>query len=222
MLELPGLKTTGDSRKDLDAVRRYLARLVPQLEMELQQAQQDGYQDAYTTLAKSLGTVNTGTTAGALAEHVLRQDNPHKVTLQQLGFSLDNFVTIRTKNSAWIIRIGSDQRGLMVEILDKTVELSRWHQLGGVCYTDPNPDLGPWPEKIPLPLWVGVTMRRGMFEDYWSGPMYAWTSEQIGTLRIYHECDVDTTESGDNDRQRVIERTVAMTVIGVGVYGYAE
>ena len=43
MLELPGITRTGDAEQDVDKILRYLARFVPQLQMELEDAKADRY-----------------------------------------------------------------------------------------------------------------------------------------------------------------------------------
>ena len=220
MLELPGMNNTGDVRKDLDAIRRYLTKVVPQIDMELMRAQQDDYTDAMNALTQEIGTVDKNSTAGALASHELRKDNPHGVTLEQLGFSMGNFVRVKYTSESLVVMIG-DKKGLKIVTQDAVRTVREWTQVGGVSFAEVA--VGDWEEKIPLLFYTGVSLRGGVPSDYWAGPLRGTTNETIGTLRIYHECSIETGEDADNDKTIIDEsRNVSMTIIGVGVFGYGE
>jgi hypothetical protein len=225
MLELPGLTNTGDTRRDIDTIRRYLARLVPQLEMELTAARQDGYQDAYSALSQELGSVNKNTTAGALAQHVLDKANPHGVTLAQLGYSADNLAPVELTPGGMTVRVGG-KRGLQINVQDVTIELSQWHRvyqhgsageeqwqsLDPVCYADA--ELGGWEREIPLPFYAAATLAVPTDRDCWAGNLSGMTKDQAGTLRVYR-----LAETGEG-AQTEVARTITARVIGLGVYGY--
>jgi hypothetical protein len=224
VLELPGLTNTGDNTRDIDAIRRYLARLIPQLEMELMSAQQDKFLDAYNALSQELGTVNGSTTAGALAQHILDKRNPHGVTLAQLGYNPDNLAAVELTPHGVTIRIGG-KRGLQVNVQSVSLEISEWihvkqqAQTGEdtaegrdpVCYADAA--LGSWEREIPLPYWVGATLSAATDRDCWAGNLSGWGKNDMGTLRIYRLEDIDVP--GDL-------RTIPVHIIGLGVYGYGE
>ena len=229
MLELPGLTSTGDVGKDLDNLKRYIARLVPALEIELIGAKQDDYASEYNAQTLGVGATDKQTTAGALVAHELRQDNPHHVTAGQLGLTLDKLVTIAFTASGLMARIG-DKRGVQINIQDVTVTVSAWTQGDGVRYADT--DLGNWEAKMPV-LFAAVPAMRGYRTErnYWAGPLIGSGSEQIGTLRIYRpgtsggsssQEDDDETYEVDTGTAQTEEVQVNLTMIGLGVYGYGD
>lgn len=218
MLELPGLTVSGDAGQDVEKILRYLSKLVPQIDMELMNAQQDGYSNAMNALSQEIGTVDKNTTAGALAAHELRKDNPHQVTLPQLGFSMERYVRPEYNANGLTVRIG-DKRGLMIIVQDVEVTVTEWTQRGGVCWAQA--DLGEWRTEIPLMFYAGVQTQGGQaYRDYWAGNLAGSTGKYIGTVRLYHECGITI------QNEQVIEGTVQdtreirLTAIGVGVFGY--
>lgn len=219
MLELPGIMRTGDAEQDVDKILRYLARLVPQLEMELTSAGQDGYGSAMSALSQGLAA-DTQTTAGALAAHELRRDNPHKVTAAQLGLTLDRLVSVHFAGGGLVVLIG-DKRGLQVNVQEITVTVTEWTQHGGIAYADVA--LGDWDAVIPVPYAVIPIARGGATADCWAGPLTpAAGRESIGTLRIYHECSISVAENAQNDGVFEEERVIPLTIIGLGVFGYGD
>lgn len=214
MLELPGMTVSGDAGEDVQRILRYLSKLVPQLEMELVNAKQDDYSSAMNALTQGVGVVDRSSTAGALAAHELRKDNPHGVTAAQLGISLDKAVKVSLNNGGLCVRIG-EKRGLQINAQDVSLEVTSWTRHGGVSYVDK--DLGEWNDKIPVLYYAGVTLRNSADKDIWPGNLAGSETEQMGRLRIYHECD-----SGEDSVPVGDAMTVRMTVIGVGVFGYGE
>lgn len=231
MLELPGITTSGDAELDVQKVLRYLSKLVPQLEMELADARQDGYLEQYNAVTQGVGAVNDKTTAGALVAHELRKDNPHGVTAEQLGLKLGKLIQVTLANNGLMIRIG-EARGLQINVQDVQVQVESWTKHGGVSYAD-NISLGKWENKIPVLYYTGVTVLGGTYRDYWAGPVNGSDSENIGNIRMYHEyVSVDPAPAppgGDDEEEEepinpYVEdiRDIKMTVIGMGVYGYGE
>lgn len=226
MLEMPGLNNTGDVGMDLEKLRRYLTKLIPQLEMELVNAQQDGYQEAYNAMTKGVGAVDSNTTAGALVKHELRKDNPHSVTAEQLGLTLGKLVQMTLTETGMVIRVG-EKRGLQINVQEVQVSVNSWTWNGGVYYAD-HVELGNWTEKIPLLYYTGVTLHGGNDRDFWPGPMNGATSESIGYIRMYHDGEApQETEIEDNENQYETTdtneaRDIRMTVIGLGVFGYGS
>ena len=219
MLELPGLTHTGDAAQDLESVRRYLSRLVPDLEMELANLKQDRYQEAMNALTQNIGTADKNTTAGALAAHELRTDNPHKVTGQQLGLSLGKVCQGTVSRNAMTARIG-EKRGIQISAQDMEITVSAWQQHGGVAYADA--DLGTWAAQVPLLISVRTDLRGGLYQDYWAGCLRGTDRENIGILRIYRECDIQTGDYANNSGVIRETRVIPLTVIGTGVFGYGE
>ena len=220
MLELPGMTNTGDDKKDLDAIRRYLGRLVPQLEMELTEARQDGYQNAYNALSQGVGAADTGSTSGALAEHILARNNPHHVTLAQLGYSADKFITVTFLAAGLMVRLG-EKKGLQIVCQDVTMTISEWTQHGGIAYADIE-SLGDWEYSFSTLYHENVMMQAGTDKDFWPGPMAGNDGESMGGIRIYHECGQDASGTGDGTGTFTDDRNITMTVIGLGVFGYGD
>lgn len=220
MLELPGLTNTGDLRADVDTIRRYLARLIPQLEMELANAEQDDYAEAYNALSQGVGSANKMSTAGALAAHQLDYANPHRVTAAQLGLDLDKLVSITFVNAGAVFKVGA-KRGIQVNIQTMRVTVDTWTQHGGVAYADV--DLGQWDAVLPVPYYIHVLADGGVNRDYWAGPLTGTGDRKdIGTVRIYHECGVDVREGATNEGDYTDERIIPLTILGLGVFGYGE
>lgn len=219
MLELPGLTSSGDLGKDLDGLKRYIARLVPALEMELISANQDDYQNEYNAQTKGIGNANKTNTAGALVAHELRKDNPHKVTAGQLGLSLDKLVTVsfNRDTEGFMVRIG-EKRGLQINVQMTNVEISVWHVIGEMAYADA--DLGEWEQPIPILYAAVPVLRTGSERDCWAGQMDGSSGEQIGTLRFYLPEIGVLIDEEDTDFEA--QRNIPLTVVGLGVFGYGE
>jgi hypothetical protein len=149
MFEMPGLQSTGDVKKDLDQVRRWLARFVPQLEQTLDNLGTDNFTTAYNERLEGLTTLTSAgqqkTTSAAMAEHLLDTNNPHQVTLNQLGYQPPQ-MQVEEKNSTIILTVS----GLMIEIMPvdiaagtatadgnvfkRTVSMGNWEQEFGALY----------------------------------------------------------------------------------------
>lgn len=91
MFDLPSI----NGKTDAESIRRYLMRLVPQIENELYNLTTDNFSSAYNERLAGLtnGSVtdengkaatNT-TTAEAIAAHMQSKNNPHGVTAEQAG-----------------------------------------------------------------------------------------------------------------------------------------
>ena len=220
MLELPGLTVSGNANQDIQKILRYLSKLVPQIDMELMNANQDDYSNAYNALSQEIGNVDKSTTAGALAAHELRKDNPHDVTLNQLGFSMDRYVKTEYTANRLTVWIG-EKRGLQINVQDAEITISEWEQSGGVCWAEAA--IGQWQREIPLMFWAGVTVRGGQADnDYWAGPISGSTSTNIGTVRMYHECGINILNDEVVEGTVTETREIRLTAIGVGVFGYGE
>lgn len=225
MLELPGLTSTGDVGKDLDNLKRYIARLVPALEIELIGAKQDDYASEYNAQKLGVGASDKQTTAGALVAHELRQDNPHHVTAGQLGLTLDKLVTIAFTASGLMARIG-DKRGVQINIQDVSVTVESWTVNENLRYADM--DLGEWEAKMPVLFAAYPALKGSRAErNTWAGTLIGSGSEQIGTLRIYRpggaaveQVDDEYVVVGETGQNETV--TVQLTMIGMGVYGYGD
>lgn len=216
MLELPGMTNSGDDKQDLDAIRRYLARLVPQLEMELMNAREDSYQDELMRKRTGMGGGSTQHTAGALAEHVLRRDNPHGVTLAQLGFSLDKACTVEFTDHGLVARIG-ERHGLQLTAHREEIKPTTWRvDAGVVAYTDKA--LSRWDRPFERLYLTQAMISAANTNDVWLGGLTGSGVTDIGTLRLY----LATEETPNEEGKIYISRTLTIQVIGVGVFGYAD
>ena len=179
MFELPGLRTTGDVKKDLDQVRRYLARFVPQLEQELQQLGADGYQSALNERLEGL-TAQTGarkaqTTSAAVAEHILDTNNPHGVTLRQLGYQ-EPQAQVYPMEDGTVITLG----GLIMEI--RTVEAPAMTAEAEGTVTAQEIDLGDWPVPLEEIMAAGAQLTD---LSGWAGAISGMDGEHCGSITVY-------------------------------------
>lgn len=220
MLELPGLTSSGDLGKDLDTLKRYIARLVPALEMELINAGQDDYQEQLSAQTQGVGSAKKQSTAGALVAHELRYDNPHRVTAAQLGLTLDKIMTVTFTTSGLAVRIG-EKRGIQINVQDVEPVVNQWEHVEATDWADAA--LGSWEAEIPVLYAVIPALRAGNSKEFWLGVLSGSTGENIGTLRIHRGCGVDPEENpGTYIARHTEEHMIPMTVIGLGVFGYGE
>lgn len=214
MFELPGMTNSGDDKQDLDSIRRYLSRLVPQLEMELMSAREDSYQDELMRQRTGMGGSNPNGTAGALAEHVLRKDNPHGVTLAQLGFSLDKAVAVEFTQHGMTARIG-DKHGVQLEVQTVDANVQQWRlDSGTIVYAVMA--LGDWDRPFERIFGARAGISAANTNDVWLSGLTGSGSAAMGTVRLYHTTDSTPDEHG----VIMLSRQLKINVIGVGVFGY--
>lgn len=213
MFELPGMTNSGDDKQDLDSIRRYLSRLVPQLEMELMSAREDSYQDELMRQRTGMGGSNKNATAGALAEHVLRKDNPHGVTLAQLGFNLDKAVAVEFTQHGMMARIG-DKRGVQLEVQTVDANAQQWSlDSGNIVYAAM--PLGDWDRPFEKLFGARAGISAANVNDVWLGGLTGSGGKAIGTVRLF--CATDSTP---DEHGVIIMKQLKINVIGVGVFGY--
>lgn len=215
MFELPGLTATGDTARDLETVRRYLVRLIPQLEMELAEAKADRFSDAYNTrTAGMVATQSSGQAkdgAAALADHLLDRQNPHHVTAQQLGLSLDSVAARLSTEHATKLRLGGKQ-GLEVLIQQVSTSIlgSAW-TLGEAMDTV-TIDLGAWEQAMAMPWSAQATLVWQSKGEQFLGALSGTTSRLIGSVQIFRPHVADEIPE---EETRLILRMTA-----IGGYGY--
>lgn len=215
MFELPGLTSTGDTAQDLETVRRYLVRLIPQLEMELADAKADRFGDAYRTRTNGMtSTKPSGEAAdgaAALADHILDRQNPHKVTAAQLGISMDAVTARLTTEHATKVRMGG-KYGIEMMTEEKTIRIlgSEW-TLGDALDTY-TADLGEWEQAMALPWAANITLTWQSKGEQFTGAYGGWTKQLAGTVQIYRQ-HVDDENPDDETRLR-------LTITAWGGYGY--
>lgn len=179
MFELPGLNSTGNVKQDLDQVRRYLARFVPQLEQELQQLGVDPFASALNERREGLtslsGAANQTSTAAAVAEHLMDKNNPHGVTLRQLGYT-EPQAQVYQMDEGMAITLG----GLGIEILQVEVPVMTAEAEGTITRQDIA--LGDWPITYDEIYMAGAQL---IGIDGWAGAIRDMDTEHCGTAAVY-------------------------------------
>lgn len=179
MFELPGLNSTGNVKEDLNAVRRYLARFVPQLEQELQALGVDPFASALNERSQGLtaltGAGNQQSTAAAVAEHLLDKNNPHGVTLRQLGYEAPQAQVMYTEEGAVAV-LG----GLILET--RTLEVPAVGEADESGITRQEIDLGDWPVPMDEIITAGTCLAD---YDGWAGGISDMDGEHCGTIAVY-------------------------------------
>lgn len=221
MLELSGLTSSGDLARDVDNIRRYLVRLIPQLEMELENAKTDNYLDAKGRIANGMASGKADdaqTTAQAIAAHMLDKSNPHGVTLAQLGFSFDRAAQATFTDTGTVFKIGGEH-GLQINTQKVTVPVTEWTVTGGIAWAEVNLDA--WEQRAGVITFVQAQVLHAennsgqQKDDVWTGVIRSYTRDKCGTLRLYKYAETqDATEQ--------VDRTVTIGLMAVGVYGYGD
>lgn len=221
MLELSGLTSSGDLAIDVDNIRRYLARLIPQLEMELANAKTDNYLDAKGRIANGMASGKADdaqTTAQAIAAHMLDKGNPHGVTLAQLGFSFDRAAQVNFTDTGMVFRIGGEH-GLQINTQRVTVPVTEWTVTGGIAWAEVN--LEEWERPTGVLSYAQAQVLHAennsgqRKDDVWCGVIRSYTRDECGTLRLFKYAETqDATEQ--------VDRTVTIGLMAVGVYGYGD
>ena len=221
MLELSGLTSSGDLARDVDNIRRYLVRLIPQLEMELANAKTDNYLDAKGRIANGMASgkpEDAQTTAQAIAAHMLDKGNPHGVTLAQLGFSFDRAAQVNFTDTGMVFRIGGEH-GLQINTQKVTVPVAEWTVNGGIAWAEVN--LEEWERPTGVLSYAQAQILGAQnnasqrVDDVWCGTIRSFTQEQCGLLRLFKRAETE-------DATDPAERRVTVGIMGVGVYGYGE
>ena len=221
MLELTGLTSTGDPLRDIDNIRRYLARLVPQLEMELANAGQDNYLDARGRITNGMASgkaEEAQTTAQAIAAHMLDKGNPHGVTLSQLGFDFDRAAQVTQTETGAVCKLGGTH-GVQINTQTVTVPVTEWTVTGGIAWAEVNLDR--WEQRAGVISFAQAQVLHAESnsgqrkDDVWCGVIRSYTRDECGTLRLFKYAETqDATEQ--------VDRTVTVGLMAVGVYGYGD
>lgn len=221
MLELSGLTSSGDINRDVDNIRRYLVRLIPQLEMELANAKTDNYLDAKGRITNGMASGKADdaqTTAQAIAAHMLDKSNPHGVTLAQLGFSFDRAAQVNYTDTGMVFRIGGEH-GAQINTQTVTVPVTAWTVTGGIAWAEVNLDR--WEQRAGVISFAQAQVLHAQsnsgqrMDDVWCGAIRSYTRDDCGTLRLFKYAETqDATEQ--------VDRTVTVGLMAVGVYGYGD
>lgn len=174
MLELPGLNSTGNVKTDLDQVRRYLGRLVPQLERALEDLGVDGLTEQLALRTQGLEGASDQTTSGALAGHLLDKNNPHGVTLDQLGA-----VQVEDYERGWLVVIC----GVGIQCKWLSLDEAAGTAAGGL-YTE-DADLGDWGRPFTELYYDWCKVRATDLQNVWAGCSAGADEEDAGHVRIF-------------------------------------
>ena len=186
MFEMPGLQSTGDVTKDLDSVRRWLARFVPQLEQILDNLGTDNFTSAYNERLEGLTTLTSAgqqkTTSAAMAEHLLDRNNPHQVTLNQLGYEPPR-MQVEEKNGTTILTVS----GLMIEIMPVDIEAGTATAEGNVFKRTAS--LGNWEQEFEA-LYIAMAVPYN--GDIWLGTRSSADNISAGDVTLYSAAAAQT------------------------------
>jgi hypothetical protein len=179
MFEYPKTQASENLKEDVQEIRRWLSRFVPELEQQLADISTDNFMTDYNERAEGL-TQLTGagaqkTTAGAVAEHLLDRNNPHGVTLSQLGA----LRVVNTENGQVIHLCG-----LMFQVKKLVISAGEAQAIGNVFYRDVS--LGDWdvPFSAIYTEWVDVNSM-DQTKDCWLGARRTGGVTGCGRVRLY-------------------------------------
>ena len=200
MFELPGLNPQDDVKKDLDALRRYLMKFVPQLEQELANLGTDNFTSAYNERLEGLTSVQAAgksvSTPEAIANHLLDHDNPHRVTAAQVGLG----ETIHGGDGYACV----DFNGWRYTLLWITHDAGETETQAGALYYD-DISLGDWPVEMGEIFYTTAELVSGESGTVFRGARWGISEESAGTVRVYRP---EATDEG-----------YEIFVLGVSKYG---
>ena len=180
MFEQPGMKHSDNLKDDVENLRRWLCRFVPELEMQLDSLGVDNFTNAYNERMEGLTSLSEAgkqkTTSEALAEHLLDTKNPHKTTLAQLGYK-EPTATVEGGDDYLIIRFG----GLVVQI--KFVALGATTATAAGNVYRHAVDCGDWPVKFES--LYATTHSLNTTTNCWAGSLRYQDNEHCGSVYIF-------------------------------------
>lgn len=188
MLDLPGLMSSGELKQDVEQVRRYLARLVPQLDQALSNLSTDNFTSDYNALVKgvtdetSANAAEAKTTSEAIARHMRDYENPHHVTLEGLGYTPPHVLTFWETEHGWAAVIG---QGLTIQCKKISLEAGTATGYGSCYYRDVV--LGDWdvPTEALYGVYISVTAPN-LSKAGWCGTVSGASETSAGTARMLY------------------------------------
>ena len=179
MFEYPGSRMSDNLYNDVQDIKLWLMRFVPELEQQLDNLGADNFTSAYNERIEGLTTLSEAgkqkTTSDAIAEHLLDTKNPHKVTLGQLGYQPPQ-VTVEEDDGSLIVRLC----GLMIQIKPITIASGTATAEGDVFVQ--SVAVGDWEREFGA-LWAcWATVSDG---PVWLGKHIDTSTTSAGTLTIY-------------------------------------
>lgn len=181
MFESPGTQMGDDLKRDVQDVKRWLARFVPELEQQLDNISTDNFTSAYNERVEGLRTLSgapgSKTTADAVAEHLLDYNNPHRVNLSQLGYEVPQAVYTETDHGG-NIRLG----GLMLQWLDVSIAAGTGDLVYGNVYGR-NVSLGNWDVEFGTLYGTWLQQRGSDGSGGWFGSNWGASKLSAGTVK---------------------------------------
>ena len=201
MFQYPGLRPGDNVKDDVKALRSWLARFLPELEQQLSNLGTDNFSTAYNERLEGLTTMTGAgkakTTSEAIAEHLLDRNNPHQVTLSQLGYQPQT-VAVQALEDGMLVTLC----GLIIQTKHVTLEATTAEAAGSVYAQQIT--LGDW--AVPFEaLYAEIPVVSG--DGLWAGGITDESNTSAGTLTIYSTA-ADTSGT--------------VTLIGIGGPGDGE
>ena len=201
MFELPGLTSTGDTERDIQAIRRYLTKFVPQLEQELANLGTDNCSTASNERLEGLTSVSqagkSNSTSEAIANHLMDYSNPHRVTAAQLGIT---HAAVMRDGADWVYR--HEGRQVCCHVLEAEADGTAT-KTGPLWYRDV--DCGDWPAAFDeiTASWAAIVRDEAGISML--GTLSGTDTEACGSVRIWRPAETD--------------EGLTLIVMGVGTYG---
>ena len=179
MFQYPGLQQKENLKDEVQELRRWLARFVPELEQQLDNLGADNFTTAYNERLEGVTTLSGAgkqkTTSEALAEHLLDTNNPHKTSLFQLGFSWP--VYTETTNG-WSLVFG----GIMLQA--KTVQLDQHSGTAQNNIYRSDVTIGDWDTEFDTLFSSWAQVHAEGARTQWTGTIWGADKTSAGTVRL--------------------------------------
>ena len=197
MFEYPGSRMSDDLYNDVKDIKAWLNRFVPELEQQMANLGTDNFTTAYNERLEGLttltGAAGSKTTADAVAEHLLDYNNPHRVSLSQLGYIAPE-LKVETKNDSTILTLC----GLMIQLKPVSFESATASATGNIYYRSVSG--GDWEKEFGELYTAFFVVDSG--SRHWPVRLTSKSKTSAGTLIMY--CSREDDEAG------------TATVIGIG------
>lgn len=178
MFNYPG-SMPDNVKEGVDELRRWITKFIPELEQQLSNLGADNFSSAYNERLEGLtalsGAGQQKTTSEALAEHLLDRNNPHKVTLSQLGYVAPQ-LKVEEENGSLILTLC----GLMIQLKPIVLEAGTATAEGRVYKRTVS--AGDWEREFGALYGAVPVIKTGAA---WLGGYEDADEEHAGTLTLY-------------------------------------
>ena len=190
MFEYPGLKQDDNLKDEVENLRLWLSRFVPELERKLEDLGTDNFRTAYNERQEGItptnGAAKQTSTSAAVAEHLLDHNNPHGLTIGQLK-NTGSAIVARETDNGWVMTM----LGLMIQAKYVLLEAVSGEETQVTGLNVRTVDLGDW--DVPFGS-LSAAWPRMVSEDGWIGSHWGPDEETCGTVTIYGT-ETDTAET---------------------------